>query len=569
MIKSMKIAILSMLLPAALFAATVTGIVTVQGVGDPISGAKVVLSNQGGKIDSTTTNGSGMYSFKKVTTGFKSVAASMDTYQPNTRNVFVIQDTATYTANISLTPSTGAITPVGMISGTVKDDSTKELMKDVMVILSHISGRNGTTPIDTAWTDGLGRYLFTAIPASTGYSIMASFTGYSSTNSNGITVVGKDSLVIPLSLKKLPKPNSTIKGTVTDAGSKAKLAKAKVILRKRDSNIGQGTWTAIDSIVTDTSGAFAFANLAATSQTMTYSLIGSLDGYLPTTSRTINVQINAIDTTDLALTKIAMGSMSVFVGLDSAGNPALVGATVAASLQGGLAKVYTGTTDAKGWVTFADVISGGYLVSGNMNGFVIKEVNRTVLANEKDTGYIYLVRATSQNSKTLSGLVRDAAGKGIDGAKLTFVSGGQGGLTLYATSTATGDYSFSGIPNTVNGGTVTVQKTGFADFTGPVTFSGAASFLNVTLTLPVSIHFSSKSAGGITVSHDGNNVSLQIPEAKTAGKISLYNSRGMVLGSKSFAIGENHLELNNVKRVSGKAFLVLEQGSMIEKINLP
>lgn len=194
---------------------------------------------------------------------------------------------------------------------------------------------------------------------------------------------------------------------------------------------------------------------------------------------------------------------------------------MAASFSAPDGEVNTGTTDAKGWMVFASVVAGSYSVSANLSGFVSKIAIRAVAADEKDTGYVYLSRATAQNSKSLDGLVRDADGKAVSGAKVIFTANGANGIVLLSNSSATGDYSFNGISTPVTGGTVEVQKTGFADFSSAIALVGSGSFLNVTMKVPVSIANRDFDGDKVRLVRNGKGVSLEFSASTRAGSLSL------------------------------------------------
>ncbi len=571
--RTRSIFLAAIMLPAmALHAAKVSGTVTNRTSGDPIAGARVIVAGFGGggvSSDTVVTDAKGAYMFDSVATGFHSVVVSMTGYQSGTGNVNATQANGNYTVNISLVPTNGGGGQTGLITGTVKDDSTKEAIKNATVILSHPAGRGGPTPIDTVLTDGEGRFSFSAVAAANNYTVEASAAGYASASNVNVDVAGKDTIAVPLLLKKLPKPSSAIVGTVTDAGSKEAISGATVILRKRVITNTTVTWENLDTVQSGGDGGFKFENIASSTQTLPYSLLVSKTGYSNATSGNLVVANNRTDTANVALTKIAMGSMYIFVGLDSTGNAALAGASVAASLTAPSGEVYTGTTDAKGWVTFASVVAGSYSVSANLAGFVSKVAPRTVTANEKDTGYIYLARATALNSKTLSGLVRDADGKAVSGAKLIFESNGFNSILLSATSSATGDYAFSGIPNGVAGGTVTVTMAGYADFTATIPLTGAASFLNVTLKKATSIFAAGNGMDRLRLVRNDRGLTLEFPASAAAGSLSVYDIRGTLVRALAIPAGSERASLTGRTAVSGARFLVLKQGASVRRMSLP
>jgi hypothetical protein len=258
--------------------------------------------------------------------------------------------------------------------------------------------------------------------------------------------------------------------------------------------------------------------------------------------------------------------MGIFVGLDSTGHKALSGTAVAATLEGQAGVIYTGTTDGNGWVNFSVVIAGNYSVTANLAGFLSKEIARSVAADEKDTGYVYLARATAQNSKSLSGLVRDADGKAVSGSKVIFEGNGSGGLTIYATTTATGDYAFSGIPTGTNSGTLRVQMDGYSDFTAPVTLGAAANFLNVTLQKPTSVNRFASGFSGYRLVRNGREVVLEIASASMPGRVSLFDARGARTFTRAIPAGSLRLSLPTL---GGSSYLVVERGGKVENLSVP
>lgn len=572
MFKSIRSLFLSaILLPAvALHAAKVTGVITNRTLALPIEGVRVIIAGLGGgagSADTTTTDASGAYSFDGVATGFHSLAASRTGYQANTANVSVVQANGIYAANIILTPTTGGGTGSGHIIGNVKDDATKEVLKGATVILSRPNGRGGSTIVDTTLTDGGGSYEFEGLTAANNYMVEAMATGYNSGSTDSVKVANLQTVTVFLTLVKTPKPVAFIVGHVTDAASKEAIPGATIILRKRTTN--GNAWQNLDTIQSGGDGSFKFSDLAPSTQAIPYSLLVSKTDYTDAASGNIVVANTRTDTVDVALTKVAKGSMSIFVGLDSTGNREIVGATVAATSTAASGEIYTGITDAKGWVTFASVIAGSYSVAANQDGFVSKATARTVTANEKDTGFIYLARATAQNSKSLSGLVRDAGGKAVVGSKVLLELNGANGITVATTTSATGDYSFNGIPANAAGGTVTVQKDGFSEFSAPVTLTGAATFLNVTLKVPTSIALLGGNPGRFGIIRNGSALALEFPASKAAGSLSLYDARGALLTAARIPAGAVRADLAAPSRSGAARFLVLKQGSSVQRMSLP
>lgn len=192
-------------------------------------------------------------------------------------------------------------------------------------------------------------------------------------------------------------------------------------------------------------------------------------------------------------------------------------------------------------------------------GFVSKDVVRAIGANELDTGFIYLARATAQNSKMLSGIVRDAGGIAVKGATVTFLA--TGGITIAVKTTATGDYSVTGIPTQTNGGTLKVMSTGFSDFSTPITLTGATSFLNVTLQIPVSLSHQLALNSNIKWSQNGFNFSVEFLNTSASGSLSLYNASGKLVSAKSFSSGAARVSISKIGLHNDFGILLIKQGN--------
>ncbi|HXU38798.1 MAG TPA: carboxypeptidase regulatory-like domain-containing protein, partial [Blastocatellia bacterium] len=87
---------------------TVSGTVTDAGTSSPISGATVALGAR-----TTTTNGSGVYSFTNIPAGtYPSITASFAGYGSSTATTIAVSDSATTTRNFALTAASTSACPV-------------------------------------------------------------------------------------------------------------------------------------------------------------------------------------------------------------------------------------------------------------------------------------------------------------------------------------------------------------------------------------------------------------------------------------------------------------------------
>lgn len=553
-------------------AATVSGTVHVAGAADPLQGAKVVLilvgnGNNSTRVDSAVTDNKGHYAFDSVkTTGFYEVQASLAGYQNGTNFGSVNRPNADVKLDIAMTKTGGGGGGTGTVLGIVHDASTLAAINGASVVLAHRSGGGSVTVLDTVKTGSDGRFAFDSVPAQANYVVTVMASGYVTQSNNSLDVTAKDTTRVQFNMVKQPSPSAKIIGKVVEGDSNKAVTGAKVVLRVRAGSGFPVVWESLGSATTGADGAYSFDSLPAAATGSPYDIVVSKADYETVTSQNIPLGQNQTETVNVKINKIAKGSMAIFVGQDTTARPPLVGAAVSAVLQGGDSVEYSGVTDSKGWVSFPTVIAGSYVVTASLNGFVTKIQPRTVQADEKDTGLVYLARATAANSKSLSGIIRDATGKAVAGADVVFEANAGGGnhILVHATASATGDYSFDGIPMAVNGGTVTVQADGFADFSGNIALSAAANFLNVTLQKAVSVRAarSQMESPRLLLGANGSAL-LRFPSATAAGRLLVYDARGTLLMEMPVASGASSVSLPE-RLGFGRAarFAVWEQGGV-------
>jgi hypothetical protein len=549
----------------ALQAATISGTVTASRTGDPIESVKLVITGQKGPADTAVTDKKGAYAFTGVATGIYLVTATKAGYQEGYQTVNAVQQNGNYTSNIVMTV-TGGGGREGAVAGTVKDDSSKQGIANATVILSHRTGLRGDlVALDTVKTGADGKYLFDKVAPLANYTLAVTADKYQPASNSDVDVVAGDTIVKDFSLKRVPTPSSVVMGKVTDAASKGPISGAKVVLRRRVVVNAQVTLKEVDWILTGTDGSYKLVNLAASTQLEPYSLLVTKEGYNQAVSGNIEVGQGETETVDVALTKIAKGSLTVFVGLDSTGNPALAGANVIANLEGAGIQQYSGTTNPKGWLTLPEVVVGTYSVSVSLKGYVSKVASRSVSANEKDSGNVYLARATDRNSKMLSGLVRDVDGNPV----ITFEAAGSSNLILTASAKATGDYVLDPMSTTITGGMVTVELAGYTTYTTQILLSGAITNLNVTLKKPFTGLRVATVGRGISLVLNGATAYLELPAAAQAGMVRIVDAKGVIAYAARIPAGSTRAYLPTRNHGRSRSFLILDQGGSMEKMILP
>jgi Carboxypeptidase regulatory-like domain len=454
----------------------VRGTVTDTVASKAVVGARVILSrNSGGGsfTDTVLTDAEGTFAFDSIpaNSGY-SIAVSATGYVNRTLNNQTVPagDTLIVTVGIAPPPAPG------LVRGTVTDTVGNKPVAGARVILSRFGGGSFN---DTVTTDAEGKFGFDSVPANTGYSIAVSATGYVNRTVNNQVVPAADTLVVAIGIAP-PQPPGLVRGTVMDTVNNKAVAGARVIL----SRFGGGV-SFNDTALTDAEGKFGFDSVPASTG---YTVAVSMTGFV---SRTVNNQtVPGADTLSIqvGIAPVVLGTLSIFAA-DSADSAGLKGASVLARLNSNT--TLTGTTGDNGWVSFDKVEAGNYSVTVSLAGYLARSISVTISNGEKDSGEVFLVKATEENSKTLAGSVKDTTSKAVEGAIVTLVisgsGGGQSSIRLQTTTSATGEYAFSGIPASANTGTLTVTKTGFANSSTNVTLGTGATTQNVTLRLPVAI----------------------------------------------------------------------------------
>ena len=299
---------------------------------------------------------------------------------------------------------------------------------------------------------------------------------------------------------------ATISGMIRTGtpGNFTPVAAAKVVLIA-------GT-TRTDSTTSDSTGAYAFANVTTGAKTIQASATGYATG-------TGNVNITTAAQAailNITLTAVVSSTLSGTVVSNATGNPAIANALVVVSTGGGGGGgtvVDSIRTNASGAYTFT-LNTGTYAVTVSATGFT--SITRNVAVTAAGTTSNFTLNAVVTGA--LSGtVVSSAAGNPPVANALVVVTtggGGGGGTVVDSMRTdAAGIYAF-----TVNVATytVTVSATSYTTVTRNVTVTATGTTSNFTLTAIVnnSILNGQITSGGLGVS--GAKVVLQY-RATTAG----------------------------------------------------
>ncbi|MDB5048438.1 MAG: hypothetical protein JWO30_1509 [Fibrobacteres bacterium] len=381
------------LLPAALFAATITGTVSTGGTGGPggagtpVAGAKVVLlaatggggGINGRRIDSTTTNAQGQYTFTTDSTGARLIQVTATGYANGTGFVNVASATGSYTSNITLVANTGG-GGSGNIAGTVTSGTGTAAapVANATVILRRGGGGNTT---DTVKTDAQGKYAFDSIPANTNYSLTVSATGFTTETRTGVAVIANQTATQNFTMTAPVGPGS-IGGKVTSAANGSAVAGARVILTRSG---GGGGGSRPDTVLTDAQGMFAFDSVANQGN---YVLSVSAAGFSAAVNNNVDVSGGLKTTANFALLAVVAGDTTGTVkgAVTNAATHAPVAnvRVILTRISGGGGNgtpVDTLVTDATGLFSFGKLAApGNYRVSVSGTGFQNAQSNTLALA---------------------------------------------------------------------------------------------------------------------------------------------------------------------------------------------
>jgi hypothetical protein len=400
-----------------------------------ISGATVTLS--GGQAGTTTTDGSGNYSFAGLP------ATNNYTVTPTKTNNTFSAANRTYTnlsANQTTADFTGTSTITYTISGHIQNASAVAI-SGVTVTLS--GGQTGTTT-----TDGSGNYSFASLPATNNYTVTPTKTNYTFSAANR-TYTNLSANQTAADFTGTSTITYTISGYIQNA-SAAAISGVTVTL----SGGQAGTTT------TDGSGNYSFAGIPSTNN---YTVTPTKTNYTFSEANRTYTNLSA-NQTAADFTGTALYTISGHI--QNASAIAISGATI--TLSG--AQTGTTTTNASGNYSFSGLPGGGnYTLTPSLTNYTFSAANRTytnLSANQTAADFTGISTITY----TISGHIQDASAVAISGVTVT-LTGGQSGST---TTDASGNYSFTGLPST-NNYTVTSSNPSYSYSPTSLTYSNLSA----------------------------------------------------------------------------------------------
>jgi hypothetical protein len=382
---------------------SISGLITPAAGG---SGATVVLS--GAASASTTTDGSGAFTFSGLANGTYTLTPSRTgyTFSPTSQNVTV--SGANVTTGVSFT-ATLQTSPTYSVSGTISPTAGGS---GATVTLA------GTASASTT-ANSSGAYTFTGLANGT-YTVTPSHAGYTfAPTSQSATVNGANVTGINFTATAQTTPTYSITGTIspTAGGSGATLTL---------SGAASATTTA------NGSGAYTFTGLANGTYTVTPSHAGYT--FAPTSQ---SATVNGANVTGINFTATAIPTYSISGTISPT-----AGGDLAMVTLSGAANAST-TANATGNYTFTGLASGVYTVTPSDTGYTYAPVSQAVTVNGASlTGVNFTATAVQTHSVGLTWTASTSTVSGynvyrgtVNGGPYTLVNTSLIGTLAYTDST--------------------------------------------------------------------------------------------------------------------------------------
>ncbi|MFQ3545546.1 carboxypeptidase regulatory-like domain-containing protein [Halobacillus rhizosphaerae] len=368
----------------------VTGTVTAEGIGDPISGAVVqIFDGTRALVATLVTDPDGVYQFSSLSAGIYRIVVSATGFGTAVQDVRIASNQLTQ-ADFILSENPGNI------QGLVINEFTGEPLIGVTVIIRQFSP---TGPIiQTTATDSNGEFLVMGLDPGV-YAVTAFIPSYGSRTAT-VSVTADTTTMVTLALS----PDAgAVEGIVTSAVTGEGL---------RDTRVSVYDVNGVLVVVTqtDSEGSYRVEGLSPGSYTLVF--------FHP------SFQIASIGTMILANeTLIVNAALNPSPGmiegqvLDAFGEFPLSGAVVQLFPAQSLIPVANAVTDQDGFYSFSGVAPGEYTVTASLTGYARGAVGATVIENQVTIADIFLI----PNPASISGTVTSNDGSPIQGATVRVV----------------------------------------------------------------------------------------------------------------------------------------------------
>jgi formylglycine-generating enzyme required for sulfatase activity len=334
---------------------TVSGIISTDNPGGPVTGAVVQLKQGAVNIGSPVLAGTGgTYAISDVPAGTGySIEAALSGYITGTTSLFPVNGNIT-NKDMVLVKIPSA---VYIISGTITTDDPPDGPASGALVQLKQSGVNILSPVLTGTN---GTYAITGVPPGSGYSIEVSLSGYTTGTSAVPFDVTGNALGQNLTLEKINVPVYTVSGIISTDNPGGPANEAVVQLKQSGINVGSPVYTG-------TGGTYTISNVPAGTG---YSIEAALSGYITGATGEFAVSSGAVTGKNLTLVKIpsAVYTISGTITTNNPGGPAN-GALVQLKQSG----VNTGSpvlTGTNGTYAINGVTPGtGYSIEVSLSGY--------------------------------------------------------------------------------------------------------------------------------------------------------------------------------------------------------
>lgn len=395
--------------------ATITGIVTSQSSGNPISGASIALIKGSQNVIATTTTAlDGSYTFLGVNPGQYSVRASAAGFETQILG-------AKATNNQTTTIDFQLLSNPGTISGQVIDSGALSPINGATILVTQ-----NNFLIDSTTSDANGDY--TIIGLDPGSNIVAALANGYQTSIEGAIVQEGQTTVLNFSLDTSP---GSVSGTVTAANTGLPITGA-VVEVIFDNQV-------VESTQTDSLGNYTVSSLSPD----LYDVLVLANNF-QAQEISVDVQSNQTSVVNFSLEPFP-GTLSGNV-TDANTSTAIAGAAISVFSNNHL--IDEVLTDPSGNYTIDDLPPGSYIVEADGKNHQMQLLPVTILSNQTTT----LDFALQPDPSTVQGQIINAlTGQPIHGAFVTLFQNGSfeavrftdnSGNYIMATLSA-GDYSLT------------------------------------------------------------------------------------------------------------------------------
>lgn len=373
----------------------------------PISGATVELYNSTILQASTTTDGSGDYSFNDLSPGNYIINAFASSYQTSLSSASVTSG-GTTTINLSLAASPGSI------SGTITAATAGAALENVFVEIF-----NGITLVYSTVTDSNGDYSVANLPPAV-YTVSVKISGYRAASLGASVTAGNTTSGVDFALEDSP---GAIAGRVTSVNGTA-LAGALLELFN-GANL-------VSSILSDSDGNYTFL----TTPPGLYSLRATNLNYKESS---LGVVVTADTTTSDVNFALEENPGSISGNVTESGAGALSGVFI--QVYNGAVLVSSTVTDTSGNYEITNLNAGSYNVIASLITYETGYLGAIVSAGTETTGIDFTLETSPGQ---ITGNVSASGGGNIEGALIEIYSNA---ILLASTfSDVSGNYQFNSLP---------------------------------------------------------------------------------------------------------------------------